>query len=381
MVLKTLSIKLLPNRAQEIKFQELSDSFSKACNACVSTVIEHKCWNNLELHHRMYYVLRKQFPGLGSQLVVQAIKRVCTMYKSLKSNKRIKKDKPIPKVVFKPTSVHYDKRTYTLKPSGFSFYTIHGRITVPYKLGEYQRLLMESGSIREGDLVSRKGQWYFNLVIEIPESIPVSSQDVLGVDIGENNLAAISNGKIYGGARLRHNRQLYLATRKRLQANGSRRSKRKLKQISGKESRHVKHVNHVISKDIVREALKGNYGSIRLEDLTNIRDRIKANKRVRSRLHSWAFRQLQEFITYKALALGINVSYINPAYTSQTCSTCGNLGDRSKHSFYCPACKAYMHADVNASKNIRLGVPSGHHRASVNKPLYSRALTAKSSAL
>ena len=45
------------------------------------------------------------------------------------------------------------------------------------------------------------------------------------------------------------------------------------------------------------------------------------------------------------------------------------------------ACKAYMHADVNASKNIRLGVPSGHHRASVNKPLYSRALTAKSSAL
>ena len=33
-----------------------------------------------------------------------------------------------------------------------------------------------------------------------------------------------------------------------------------------------------------------------MEDLTNIRDNIKAGKRIRSRLHRWSFRQLQTFM-------------------------------------------------------------------------------------
>ena len=57
----------------------------------------------------------------------------------------------------------------------------------------------------------------------------------------------------------------------------------------------------------------------RLEDLTNIRANIKAGKRVRTRLHRWAFRQLRDFVAYKAEAAGLNVIFVEPAYTSQTC--------------------------------------------------------------
>ena len=35
-----------------------------------------------------------------------------------------------------------------------------------------------------------------------------------------------------------------------------------------------------------------------LEDLTHIRERIKANLRVRVRLHRWPFRELQQMIVY-----------------------------------------------------------------------------------
>ena len=85
----------------------------------------------------------------------------------------------------------------------------------------------------------------------------------------------------------------------------------------------MKHVNHKLSKQIVQEAIEQKAGVIVLEDLTNIRKRIKAGKRMRTRLHRWGFRQLQTFIEYKAESKGLSVLYVNPAYSSQTCSVCG----------------------------------------------------------
>jgi len=164
-----------------------------------------------------------------------------------------------------------------------------------------------------------------------------------------------------------------VAQRRRLQSNGSRASKRKLRAISGRESRRVEHVNHEVSKAIVNEARLHNMKEIRLEDLTHIRDRIKAGKRMRSRLHRWAFRQLQEFISYKAEDAGISVVYVNPAYTSQTCSKCGMIGKRVKHGFSC-LCGNRRHSDVNAAVNIAsFAEPIGTARAEVNRPYFARS--------
>lgn len=144
----------------------------------------------------------------------------------------------------------------------------------------------------------------------------------MGVDVGENNLAAISSGKIFGGKIVRDRRDKFLARRRRLQSNGTQSAKQALCKASGKECRYVKHVNHEISKAIILEAKKREVSCIALEDLTNIRKNIKGNKRIRSRLHRWPFRQLQEMILYKAENVGIEVCYVEPAYTSQTCSNC-----------------------------------------------------------
>ncbi|MFH1405520.1 MAG: transposase [Patescibacteria group bacterium] len=181
---------------------------------------------------------------------------------------------------------------------------------------------------------------------------------VLGVDLGENNLAAMSTGRLFGGGKLRHDRDCALALRKRLQSNGSKSAKQLLQKISGKEARHVKYVNHVISKAIVEEARITECDTIAMESLTNIRRRIRAGKRIRSRLHRWSWAQLQAFVEYKAQAVGLNVVFVNPAYTSQICANCGQLGVRQKHRLVCKFCGIQRHSDLsvndtNASQNIR----------------------------
>lgn len=370
---RTVSIKLITNEEQKQKLFALSCSYSKACNLIVPFALDNRCWNRVALHHLSYYQVRESIPELGSQMICQAIHRVADAYKTLKANGEIKKEEPIKLINFGIGSVNFDKRTYSIKDGKISLFTLSGRVRFNTSLGNHQRKLLEIGEPKEAKLLLKNKEWYFNLVVDIKDSEPIEGDCVIGIDVGENNLAATSTGKIFGGAQLRHNRNLYLSHRRRLQSNGSRASKRKLKKISGREQRHVKHVNHEISKSIVLEAVKSGSAIIKMEDLTNIRNNIKANKRVRSNLNRWAFRQLQDFVKYKAEACGMVVEFVNPAWTSQTCSCCQALGIRKKHRFSC-TCGFLAHADVNASRNIA-GIigPFDSIRAAVNQPELARS--------
>jgi len=314
----------------------------------VPYAVENQCWNRVALHHLTYYSMRHQ-TQLGSQMVCNAIKAVCDAYKALRKRKRNFITSTIKFKIAK--SVHFDKLTYSLKDDVLSLYTLDGRIRIKIRTGQFQQGYLSSGAPKEGELICRNERWYFNLVLDCPKPIPSKKKEMLAVDLGENNVAAMSSGKIFKGGSIRHERDKFLSLRRRLQSNGSRSAKQLLKKISGKESRRIKHINHKVSKEIVKEAVSVDAGTIVLEDLTNIRERIKARKRERIRLHRWSFAQLQVFVQYKAEAHGLRVIYVNPAYSSQLCSLCGNLGSRIKHRFTC-FCRSRQHSDLNASRNL-----------------------------
>ena len=301
-------------------------------------------------------------------MACNTIRAVCSAYESLKSNNRIKKDQPLPPIVFGDKgSVHFDKRTYSFIGDQISLYTLEGRIRVPMILGEHQAKYLASGTPKEAKLIQKSSGWYFNLVLDIEKTEPKTG-GVLGVDLGENVIATTSSGKMFGGGKLRYDRDRFLALRRRLQRNGSASAKQLLKRISGREKRHVTHVNHEVSKAIIEEALRVGAGVISLEKLTNIRKRIKARKKLRSRLHRWAWAQLQEFIAYKAEGAGLKVVFVNPAYSSKTCHSCGQIAQRKKHSLSC-TCGNQAHADVNAALNIAwLSESADSVRGAVNRP-------------
>ena len=121
-----------------------------------------------------------------------------------------------------------------------------------------------------------------------------------------------------------------------------------------KEARFARDVNHCISKKIVTEAERTSRG-IALEELTGIRHRVRLRKPQRVTLNSWAFAQLGQFVGYKALRAGVPVVYVDPAYTSQTCSACGHVSKKNRPdqaTFCCTSCGFAEHADVNAARDI-----------------------------
>jgi len=142
----------------------------------------------------------------------------------------------------------------------------------------------------------------------------------------------------------------YKNLRAKLQKKGA---KHQLKKIKRREQNIIKDLNHKISKKIVQVAKQNNCG-IKLEKLTKIRE--KRNKKTQQSfkysLNSWSFYQLNMMIEYKSKILGIPVAYINPAYTSQTCSKCGVIGNRNGKEFKCVSCGHVDHADSNAAFNI-----------------------------
>jgi putative transposase len=368
---RTISLKLILTQEQSKFLVETQQAFANACNTIVPVAIESRCWNRVALHHLCYYSVREDFPDLGSQMICNAIKKVCSSYKVLK----IKRSEDVPTIAFKHSgSVHYDKRTYSLKNEELSLFTLNGRIKCGFKLGDFQKEYINQGDVKEAELIRKGKQWFFNIVLDIPD-VPIKKEGkIIAVDVGENNLATTSNGTIHGGGKLRHERDKFLNRRKKLQSNGSRSAKRCLKRISGRERRIVKETNHIVSKVIVKEALETGAKAIVIEDLTNIRKRIKGNKRMRSRLHRWAWYELQQFIDYKAQSKGITVVYANPSYTSQTCSKCDCLGSRHKHLFKCSNCGSYQHSDRNSALNLlKLGESVVSPTAPVSVPMVATA--------
>jgi len=148
------------------------------------------------------------------------------------------------------------------------------------------------------------------------------------------------------------------AVLQRKAVKGTRSSRRRCRQLqkrlSGKEKRFQKWINHNISRLLVDNAATNNL-VIALEDLTGIRERTNKSPRSKKdkRLgNNWAFYQLRQFISYKCVLEGVKLVFVNPAYTSKTCSNCHQIGDRKGKRFSCEHCGNKMDADLNGAKNI-----------------------------
>jgi len=189
--------------------------------------------------------------------------------------------------------------------------------------------------------------------MEVPDTQVVKSW--IGVDRGQNHLAVASSptgsAQFWTFGKVRQIRKHFASKRRRLQKAGKHKTVRRLE---NKERRIVRHINHIISKEVVAFALKHGCG-IRLEDLSGIRQNARQRRKTKADASQnrdyWPFYQLEQYIQYKAQLQGVPFEKVPAAYTSKSCFKCGRLGERNRHQFRCK-CGYQGLSDHNASRNI-----------------------------
>lgn len=150
---------------QSARLLALQSLFAEVCNALSPLVQQTRCWNRVALHHMAYKQLREQFPGMGSQMVCNAIYSVSRMSRLVFQhphspfNVARLGDKPLPQLRFTSGSpVYFDRHTLSIKPGQLSLYTLDGRMRFELALGPEveqgfrQKKLREIVLLRHGDV-------------------------------------------------------------------------------------------------------------------------------------------------------------------------------------------------------------------------------------
>ena len=219
-----------------------------------------------------------------------------------------------------------------------------------------------------------KNKIILNLSMKIPKiETELDENTVCGVDLGvavpamcalNNNMyekLAIGSADDFLRVRTKHQEQRRRLQKSLKNSNGGHGRKKKLKpleRMNKAEAHFVETYCHMVSKRVVEFAVKNRAKYINIENLNG----YDSSEFI---LRNWSFYKLQQYITYKAARYGIVVRKINPCYTSQICSVCGNWEPdqrKTQAKFECAneECASYdkykygFNADFNAARNIAM---------------------------
>jgi IS605 OrfB family transposase len=183
-------------------------------------------------------------------------------------------------------------------------------------------------------------------------------EGLLGIDVNERSidLAVIKPGKVrfvkidvseakyirdrYFREEEEHSEEDEGEVKARLLAKYSKRERRRINAILHKESR------------IIAETVAGEKVKPIIEELKNMREKMKYSRRMNRRLHSIPFRKIQSYIFYKSIEKGYKPEYVNAKNTSRVCPICSELNKPNGHIYECRRCSFQADKHLVAAWNI-----------------------------
>ena len=266
--------------------------------------------------------------------------------KEKKSGKKIKAGYPR----FK-SSIH----SITYPQSGFKF--VSDKRMYCSKIGNIPFILhrIPKGKIKTMTIkVNKADQWFavFSSEVETQE-IKHSSKEKVGIDVGLENFATLSNGKTISNPRFLIKSEKRLKLLQRRLSRKKKGSKNRVKARFRVAKQHIKVSNqradflHKLSRSL---AFK--YSVIAVEEL-NINEMMKNHIFAKS-ISDVAWGSFINMLSYKEFKFGGQLLK-NPKTrgSSKRCSNCGEIVDMplSKRKFSCPNCGNVIHRDHNSALN------------------------------
>ena len=383
---QTVNIKVKLNILEPnvgMKFSKTMEQYRLACNYVSEYLFNNNFpLNKNEVQKVIYNTIREKF-NLKSQMTISCIRSVIARYKTVKTQMarrpykyqdqntgewyREVRDlnwlhKPIS---FNRPQVDLQRnRDWSYLSSGqLSINTLDGRVKVDPICRGFNQYLDGTWKFGLAKLLKSSGKWYLHISAtkEVTDFNKQTVKHVVGLDRGLRFLATSydEQGKtaFFDGQAIMRKRAKYQKLRATLQAKGTKSAKRRLKKLSGRENRWISDVNHCLSKTLVQK-----YGANTLFVLENLNgvsfERTDLPKALRNQNKSWAFYQLEQFLTYKAHLNNSEVVEVSAKYTSQRCPKCGVIKkdnrNHEKHEYHCDNCDYRSNDDRIGAMNIQL---------------------------
>jgi len=363
---KTYQFKLRPSKLQGERLLSTIELCRRIYNACLfQRRIAYRDWNVSLTSYDQIKQLPEVKSNIGeyrevhSQVLQDVVRRVDKSYKNF--FRRVRNGKERPGFPRYKSMKRYDSFVYP--QSGWK---MEGTHLVLSKIGTVKVIL--SRRIPKNAIVNtvsvirdRCGDWFVSFSVELestskPVPVPVPEDRSIGVDVGINKLAVLSNGDFIENPKfirkmgVRMKRIHRNVSRKTKGSNNRRKAVYRLARCYRKLGRMRKDYAHKSSLYLVN-----NFDLIAFEDL-KIKNMVKNHNLAKSILDG-CWDMLIRFTSYKAEEAGKIVVKVNPMNTSQECSVCGalhkiSLSDRlftcghNRGSDFC------IDRDLNASVNI-----------------------------
>ena len=343
---------------------KLSKKQEKTCNSWVSTC---RAFYNLALSQKiMAYEMRKvsvskydqynqlpelkkEFPWMGevySDTMQEVLDRLDKTYQNFFRGGG-----------FPKFSKKGEYNSFTFKRS---FKVNEKTIKLP-KIGEVKYFNSREivGTPKTATIIKEDNNWFICITAEYEtpfETIEVDNQNPIGLDCGGIRFLALSNSTFIDSPEFIKPYQTKLRilqrklARQKKGSNSREKTKQQIRKIYKKISNQRLDFLHKVSTN-----LSDTYSSIYMEDLKLQKMQQNGFSEVNRQMSDKSFGNFKLLLSYKLKERGKHLGLVNPAYTSQTCNSCGAIDKKSRASqaeFVCTSCGTIDNADLNASKII-----------------------------
>lgn len=264
----------------------------------------------------------------------------------------------------------YDSFTYP-DGAGWKFDGTYLHLT---KIGKAKVTLHRplEGKIKTVTIKREVDEWYvtFSCEVDEPEKLPVSYEDV-GIDLGVTHLATLSTGEMIEHPRYYRKAQTVLEKRQQSLARKKRGSHRreKARKLVAKAHRKIarqrRDFQHKAAKRLVDRYQVLVFEDIQIGNLTRkpkpkqdeqgayLPNGASAKGSLNKSILDAGWGSFVSICTVKAAWAGRTITKVDPQFTSQVCSQCGQVRkkDLSERWHSCD-CGAELDRDVNAAINI-----------------------------
>jgi len=209
------------------------------------------------------------------------------------------------------------------------------------------------GIIKTGIIKRQAGRYYICFSVEVEVQHLPSTGATVGLDMGVTNLVTTSDGQFFPPPKYLRQSERQLRRLQRKVARRKKGSNRRRKAVLELQRlhQHIADQRRDTAHKIARYLVES-YDIIAVENL-NTQGLLK-NHHLAKSIADASWNTFINTLICKAEEAGRTVSKVDPRYTSQVCSGCGEIvkKDLSVRVHDCPYCNLVLDRDVNAARNI-----------------------------